>query len=260
MKSGEGQAGGGQARERGSRVARWWLTLVVLLCAYVGCGIGTAAAGAIVTPNVRFTDGVRTVDIAWLAPGANVVDSDLAVIRDNLSLQSLFAMAPAFDEVNAYFVDAIRFCPDEEYQRLAGQILGCAPQPGNVVVLDSGAAAGMLGVLVIEHELGHAMNLGHVPGQNTNLMNPLIQSGVLNAGQWNAILASPLLIRDPADQNHFSISVRPIAVLAVPEPGTLVLVAGVVLLARFPRAGRRRSRGTGASRDAGDAPVRQLLP
>lgn len=205
-------------------------------------GAITAQAGSITTPSLNDIYGqaafgtTTPITINWLAPGTTIVSSALATIDSDAEVTTLFGMAPdASPVVNAFFVDAINFCGSA-----LSNIVGCANQPGNVLMVDSTFAAGAQGAIDLAHELGHNLNLAHVGTETStgNLMNPVLNSSILTTEQVTAILASSLV--QTGTSGRF-IDIRPIAVVsAVPEPEThLLLMAGLlVVIAARRRAAR----------------------
>jgi len=133
-----------------------------------------------------------------------------------------------------FFVDTISFCGE------AGtNIIGCASTPGNLIALESGAAASSsIGANLLAHELGHNLGLPHEDGFNNNLMNPNINSFSLTAGSFlnpaqvatifstyagpGGALRNDIIQRDG---DRYFISITPFAVVAaVPEPQTWMMM------------------------------------
>jgi len=75
------------------------------------------------------------------------------------------------------------------------------------------------------HELGRNLNLQYLPASGDNLMNNFFPHGrMLTEEQVAIILQSPLVQTDPTGQRF--IEITPIAIVAAPEPTTLLLLGG----------------------------------
>ena len=153
-------------------------------------------------------------------------------IQTEADLFAVFALAtgPA-TTVHMFFVDILDWCGVTGDPPNPG-IVGCASTPGNVMVLESAIAAGPLGKELNSHELGHNLDLGHLAGVNTNLMNPSLSgSTALTAEQITTIDGSDLV--QGANPNRF-ITIQPIVV--IPEPSTavplLLVLMGLTVLRR----------------------------
>lgn len=104
------------------------------------------------------------------------------------------------------------------------------------------------------HELGHNLNLEHTFADPANLMNFLFPHGMmLTEEQVAIILQSPLVQTGPSGQKF--IQITPIAIVAISEPATLLLLGsslGMLLIATaiswYCKAARTRDQGNGMSR------------
>lgn len=161
-------------------------------------------------------------------PPETIVAPDLLVIKNLADLTALVDLAPYPSPiVDAFFVDQVDACGFPEASA-SGAYYGCAQLPGHVLVEESDAAA-MDPATLMGHELGHNLNLQHVPLAPDNLMSYFFPHGTdLTDEQVATILESPLVQMD-ADGNRF-IEIEPILISA-PEPSTLsVLGSGLAAL------------------------------
>ena len=151
---------------------------------------------------------------------------------------------PSFLDID---IDTISACGSS----VAPNIIGCGQVGGPNFVVESSFAADTdiplggnteIGVQLLSHELGHNLGLQHRFGDD--LMNPFINGfDALNSSEIAQILASPLVHTDTNGQRYIQINPVLIAeavVHNVPEPGTLALVPGALVLLA---AARRRKRG-----------------
>jgi hypothetical protein len=95
-------------------------------------------------------------------PSRQIVAPELLVIDDLTELQTLYALAtdPA-PTVVAFFVDQLNACGTVEAQT-DGSYNGCAQLPGRFLVEDFHAAE-LFPSTLMAHELGHNLNLQHIP-------------------------------------------------------------------------------------------------
>jgi hypothetical protein len=158
-------------------------------------------------------------------PSRQIVAPQLLVINTLADLQALYTLAPnAAPTVTAFFVDQIDACGNVE-PTSNGRYHGCAQLPGNFMVENS-TTAKLNAVELMGHELGHNLGLQHTP---LGLMSPLLGFGgtELFEDQVATILQSPLVQTDAA--GHRFIQIAPIAIVAAPEPTTLLLVSGALV-------------------------------
>ncbi|MBV9678821.1 MAG: hypothetical protein JO185_20965 [Acidobacteriaceae bacterium] len=161
-------------------------------------------------------------------PSRLIVAPELLVIKDQADLQALLDLAPdPAPTVDAFFVDQLDTCGFPE-PALNGIVFGCAQLPGHVFVEESEAAA-LSPATLMGHELGHNLNLPHDLFSSLNLMSPFFPHGTeLTEEQVAIILQSPLVQTDATGQRF--IQITPIAIVAAPEPPTLLLLLGAVAL------------------------------
>ncbi len=202
---------------------------LALFCFALPLCAATVQAGSITTPDLNGIYGQASfstpIRIDWLAPGATIVSPALASVDSEADFFFLDArVTDAQPVVTAFFVDSINWCNES-----GGGFLGCAYQPGSTLVVNSSAAAGAQGALILGHELAHNLGLPH-DNSSGNLMFAAVGASFLTVNQANAVLASPLL-RIAQDGSRF-IQIRPVAVVsAVPEPETyLLIIAGVLVV------------------------------
>lgn len=210
------------------------------------CLAGTASAGFITTDEVGM-DAIFSqssfstpIDIQFNTgttfENSSLLDMDSAADWDLLGTYSGSTIPTV---VYMLFVDSIAYCGEP-----GSNIIGCATYGGNVVVLDSSWAADTtdsgggvtLGSVLAAHELGHNLNLDHVDGDNTNLMNPILRgSSTLTTTQVSTIMGSSL-VQTASDSSRY-ISITPIAVVAsVPEPENwAMLLTGLVGMGAWVR-------------------------
>jgi hypothetical protein len=158
-------------------------------------------------------------------PPRQIVAPELLVIDSLTKLQALYSLAPdPAPTVIAFFVDQLDVCTTVEVN-VNGAYNGCAQLPGRFFVEDFNAAeldpAELMG-----HELGHNLDLGHIP---LGLMAPMLGFGgppELFDFQIAIILQSPLVQTDSTGQRF--IQITPIAIVGTPEPSTLLLLGGAL--------------------------------
>jgi hypothetical protein len=158
-------------------------------------------------------------------PSVTIAAPHLLVIDTLADLQALYSLAPdAAPTVTAFFVDQLNACGTVEPAG-PGHWNGCAQLPGNFMVVDSGSAAHDPAELM-GHELGHNLDLGHIP---LGLMAFLLGFGggpVLFEDQVATILQSPLVQTDSNGQRF--IQITPVAIVGTPEPSTLLLLGAAL--------------------------------
>jgi hypothetical protein len=172
-------------------------------------------------------------------PAMEIVAPQLLVINTLADLQALYSLAPdPAPTVDAFFVDQLNACGTVE-PTANGHYNGCAQFPGNFLVEDYMAAEVDPSELM-GHELGHNLDLGHIP---LGLMAPILGFGggpELFDFQVATILQSPLVQIDSTGQRF--IQITPIAIVGTPEPSTLLLAStalGVLLILK-----KKKSAGT----------------
>jgi hypothetical protein len=165
------------------------------------------------------------VSIRFNPPRA-IVAPELLDIRTLADLKALYNLAPdPTPIVDAFFVDQINACSTVE-PAINGVVFGCAQLPGHVFVEDSRAAE-LSPATLMGHELGHNLNLEHDLFHSDNLMAPFFPHGTaLTEEQVAIILQSPLVQTDSTGQTF--IQITPIAIVAAPEPSTLLLLGGAL--------------------------------
>jgi len=172
------------------------------------------------------------IDIRFNPPQV-IVDPELVDINSQADLTALVNLAPdPAPTVDAFFVDQINFCGFEDEPVINGSVNGCAQLPGHVFVEESDAAE-ISPATLMGHELGHNLDLQHTLADPENLMNFLFPHGMmLTEEQVAIILQSPLVQTGPTGQRF--IQITPIAIVAAPEPTTLLLLGsglGLLLIA-----------------------------
>jgi hypothetical protein len=172
--------------------------------------------------------GDTTISIRFNPP-RQIVAPELLVIDNLTQLQALFNLAPdPAPTVDAFFVDELNACGAVEPQ-VNGKLAGCAQLPGHVFVEDFNFAE-LSPATLMGHELGHNLNLQHDFFDFLNLMAPIFPPGPnVTEEQVATILQSPLVQTDPTGQRF--IVITPIAIV-VPEPSTLLLLIGALLILR----------------------------
>jgi hypothetical protein len=121
-------------------------------------------------------------------------------------------------------VDQLNACGFEQEPTINGSFAGCAQLPSHVFVEASNFAEEAPATLM-GHELGHNLNLQYLPASGDNLMNIFFPHGrMLTEEQVTIIFQSPLVQTDPTGQRF--IEITPIAIVAAPEPTTLLLLGG----------------------------------
>ncbi len=158
-------------------------------------------------------------------PSRIIVDPQLLVINTPAQLTALVDLAPdPAPVVDAFFVDQLNACGFEEEPTINGLFAGCAQLPGNVFV-EASDFAELSPAPLMGHELGHNLDLQHDFFDSNNLVAPFFPPGTaLTEDQVAIILQSPLVQTDPTGQKF--IEITPIAIVAAPEPTTLLLLGG----------------------------------
>jgi len=172
-------------------------------------------------------------------PSMVIVAPQFLVINDPTQLQALYDLAPdAAPTVDAFFVDQLDICGSTE-PTINGHYAGCAQLPGHVFVEESDAAE-LSPAPLMGHELGHNLNLQHNLFSPADLMFPIFPPGTaLTEQEVATILQSPLVQTDSTGQRF--IQITPIAIVAAPEPATLLLLGGALgaLLIVYTKKRRR---------------------
>jgi hypothetical protein len=172
-------------------------------------------------------------------PAIEIVAPDLLVIDNLTELQALYALAPdPAPTVDAFFVDQLDACGFVE-ANVNGAFNGCAQLPGRFMVEDFNAAE-LYPATLMGHELGHNLNLGHMPLGLMSFFLPH-EPPDLFADQVATILQSPLVQTDPTTGERF-IQITPIAIVGAPEPSTLLLLSAALgALLSNPLSAQRQS-------------------
>ncbi len=157
-------------------------------------------------------------------PTRQIVAPDLLVIDDLTELQALYALGtdPA-PTVVAFFVDQLNACGTVE-ANTDGEYNGCAQLPGRFLVEDFHAAE-LFPSTLMAHELGHNLNLGHMPLGLMSFLLPHTPPDLFE-DQVATILQSPLVQTDSTGQRF--IQITPIAIIDAPEPSTRMLVSAAL--------------------------------
>jgi hypothetical protein len=223
-------------------IARWILPaiLIVLAPATAWSGFITTQSAAVNAIYAQVSFGTMPIQIRF-NPGQTIVAPDLLNIDTDAKFTTLVGLGAASPIVDAFYVDSITFCGGPGVN-----IVGCGPQPGHTLAVDSAFAASIAvldgstnGAIDISHELGHNLGLAHIGDSMStgNLMNPVLNSNVLTAAQVTTIRGSGLVQTDPVTGGFF-ITIQPIAIVATaaPEPSSLALIgAGLVIFAVMRR-------------------------
>lgn len=167
-----------------------------------------------------------------------IVAPELLDIKDAADLKALYGLAPdPAPTVDAFFVDQLDACGSVE-PTINGLFAGCAQLPGHIFVEESDAAE-LSPAPLMGHELGHNLNLQHDLFSSANLMAPFFPPGTeLTEDQVANILQSPLVQTDSTGRRF--IQITPIAIVATPEPSTLLLLGatlGALLIIRYKIGG-----------------------
>jgi len=220
------------------------LALLTIAGVLLATLLSTASSwAAIVTTNETELDsifsqpsfGATPVDIRFL-PTITLVNPSLLDIDNSAEFYNLVGQFNSSTIHYAYFVDSIDWCGESN-----PAIVGCAFQPGNDLVIESGFAAGANGAELIAHELAHNLSLEHDELPAGNLLDPTINGNTtLTASQASAILSRPSVQTDLLG-NRF-VQIQPVLIAAslavpVPEPSTALLAAS--LLGIFASSTRR---------------------
>jgi hypothetical protein len=203
--------------------------IMAALAIFLSSAIGQAAVVVIdeAEMNAIFSQpsfGDTPISIRFNPP-RQIVAPELLVIDNLTELQALYNLAsdPA-PTVVAFFVDQLNACGTVE-ENVNGAYNGCAQFPGRFLVEDFNAAELDPGELM-GHELGHNLDLGHIP---LGLMAPMLGFGgppELFDFQVATILQSPLVQTDATGQRF--IQITPIAIVGTPEPSTMLLLCGAL--------------------------------
>ena len=158
-----------------------------VLLAVQPLAVAVAADGYVTTNEAKLdlifkqaSFGLTPIDIRF-NPSLSIVNAALASIDSAADWTTLLGLAgnAASPTVNMYFVDKVLWCGSPSITTI-----GCAMQPGNVIVLNSSwAANATYGGILAGHELAHNLGLGHLaPDDGTNLMNPTISTSSFLSG------------------------------------------------------------------------------
>lgn len=129
----------------------------------------TGCGGADVTCPVTFS---RSGDVGTFGSPGDGLD----IVTTATELQAVFAVGGA----RVKYVSELDYCGGYNVS-----IIGCAPQPGSTMVLQTNWP----GTSVFAHEYGHNMGLDHRDGCDNNLMNSTLSSpiqGVVDQLECNA--------------------------------------------------------------------------
>jgi len=201
------------------------------------CFYPTAALGAFITTYEAELEGIinagppLAIDIRFNSSISVNVAATLLDIHNNVELQQVWNLVtvPA-NTVSMYFVDTIEYCG------YTATFWGCAEIIGDDMVIHSVAAATAFGAELEAHELGHNLGLEHVPDPPQNLMNSSMNGVPTLTAAQVATIDSNLAGIIQNDAFGDFISITPIVLIAIPEPGTAALLAlGLLVLARRKR-------------------------
>ena len=229
-----------------------------VLAGVIASSAALASAGSVTTFAsgmdsifLQTSFGSNTIDIRF-NPMLTVVSASLLSLDNDQEFNSLSALRGGLADniVSVFFIDAIPYCGSQ-----GTNIIGCGSKPGNMIALDSSAAARTdYGANLLAHELGHNLGLDHVGGSNDNLMNGTINFFSSSTGSFldstqvarifevDSSPGSPLknqIIQH--DSSGYFISITPYAVVAsVPEPQTWLMMGvglfGIMVWVRRPRS------------------------
>jgi hypothetical protein len=229
-----------------SRIAAAAVGRIIMAALAILLSSGIGEAGSIVIDEAEmnaifsqptFDDTPITIRFN---PPRQIVAPQLLVINTLADLQALYNLAPdPAPTVTAFFVDQLNACGTVE-ATINGHYNGCAQLPGNFLVEDS-TAADLYPATLMAHELGHNLDLGHMPLGLMSFFLPH-EPPDLFEDQVATILQSPLVQTDSTGQRF--IAITPIAIVGTPEPSTLLLVSaalGALLIIK-----QKKSTGTRA--------------
>jgi len=128
--------------------------------------------------------------------------------------------------INLIFVDSVDWCGF-----FSPSIVGCSNSRGNTIVLESDAAASLMGTELLAHELGHLLDLRHVDGA-PNLMNPSLNGDTSLTPDQIATINDSRFVQG-LDPDRF---IRVNLTVVVPESSA----AACLLLSVFLLTNRRR--------------------
>ena len=165
------------------------------------------------------------INIRFNAPRF-IVAPELLDIKNQADLKALYHLAPdPAPTVDAFFVNQIDACGFPE-PTTTGILAGCAQLPGHVFVEESEAAE-LSPATLMGHELGHNLNLQHDFFSSANLMAPFFPHGTTLADEQVATILQSQLVQTNSTGQRF-IQITPIAIVAAPEPSTLLLLGAAL--------------------------------
>ncbi len=218
--------------------------IMAALAIFLSSAIAKAASITIDEPEMRAIFSQSSFDGTPVSirfnPSRVIVAPDLLDINDQAALTALYNLAPdPAPTVDAFFVDQLNFCGSVE-PTINGIFAGCAQLPGHIFVEESEAAE-LSAAPLMGHELGHNLNLQHDLFSSSNLMAPFFPPGTeLTEEQVANLLQSPLVQTDSTGQRF--IQITPIAIVAAPEPSTLLFLGaalGALLIVNRNKSGAR---------------------
>jgi hypothetical protein len=202
--------------------------IMAALAILLSSAIGEAASVVIDEAGMNAIFSQPTFDDTPISirfnPARQIAAPELLVIDNLTELQALYNLAtdPA-PTVVAFFVDQLNACGTVE-ANVSGAYSGCAQFPGRFLVEDFHAAE-LNPDTLMGHELGHNLNLGHIPLGLMSFFLPH-EPPDLFEDQVATILQSPLVQTDSTGQRF--IQITPIAIVAAPEPSTLLLLSAAL--------------------------------